>query len=957
VLLCYAEDRAPGEVARQLGIPAATVRSRLKRGLEELRRRMEARDGAHGKGIRAWSLAVGLGMNHAPGGPTPWLGSAKGVLVMKTKIAAVTAALAVIAALLGVARWSTGARPAADRPGQVAVGRHPGRAASVARAAGERSREEVPASEGEYALSGHVLDAGGGVIPGARITVFIDGRAREGRAGDEARPALTGKAGGDGGYRLMLPQGRHDVLAEADGYAPRRATVVVVDHWRQDFRLQPAARIAGRVLRKGTGAPVVGAKVRADSGRIHADATTDGDGAFTLAGLESGDYGVVAVAGPLVGRAVRPVGVGVAEQVDGIVIALSPGRLLTGVVRRRGGAVVADARVQLSEATPFAGVEPRVRGEARSAADGGFRIEGVLAGSYSLTAEAQGLARGAQRIVVVEDDVEGVQIEVLDTAALHGRVVDREGRAAADVLVRATVTPRPLLPAYEPFGPVRTDREGHFALEYLQPGVLSVVANDPVRGSAVLDAGAIAAGEDREVELKLQGGGVHIRGRVSWDDGKAAPGVMVVSGSAIGWGANAGTSAVTDAEGRYSLGPFGVGLLVFVNAEESGGWENLGLQRQAGHPVRIERAEDITGIDFTLARADARIAGVVTGPDGLPVGGAVVFTRPGRAGVRVLTDDEGHFRFDVLPNESYVVRAEHPGLPPAQVAGVAPGTMDVRVQMQKGATIVGQVVRPSGDAPGPFTVWAQVARGPRDREPARVVLEGKAAPAAHQWLDGRDGRFELRELAPGRYDVVALTVSGASASAVGIVVEAGQTRRDVVLELGEGVTVTGRLVSLEDRSPLAGVTVRVSCEGHNQASKTDATGGFRVDAIARGVHCQADAEAAGFVGLSRTFDGPVDRAALELGAIPLLPERLLHKNTGRVGMMFSRNEAGDIVVLNAGPTSPAGRRGWSAAMSSSRSTGATSSTPTCSRSSSWSVVLRGRPCAWTCAAPMDGRAR
>jgi RNA polymerase sigma factor (sigma-70 family) len=45
ILLCFFEGLAPSEVARRQGVPAGTVRSRLSRGLELLRRRLDEQNG------------------------------------------------------------------------------------------------------------------------------------------------------------------------------------------------------------------------------------------------------------------------------------------------------------------------------------------------------------------------------------------------------------------------------------------------------------------------------------------------------------------------------------------------------------------------------------------------------------------------------------------------------------------------------------------------------------------------------------------------------------------------------------------------------------------------------------------------------------------------------------------------------------------------------------------------
>ncbi len=55
VLLCYGQGLAPTEVAHKQGIPAGTVRWRLKRGLDDLRAALDER---YGKDRRAWLVAL-----------------------------------------------------------------------------------------------------------------------------------------------------------------------------------------------------------------------------------------------------------------------------------------------------------------------------------------------------------------------------------------------------------------------------------------------------------------------------------------------------------------------------------------------------------------------------------------------------------------------------------------------------------------------------------------------------------------------------------------------------------------------------------------------------------------------------------------------------------------------------------------------------------------------------------
>src|SRR5688572_6058054 len=55
VLLRYYEELSPAQIARRLAIPAATVRTRVARGLERLRAQL---DHEHGGDRRAWALPL-----------------------------------------------------------------------------------------------------------------------------------------------------------------------------------------------------------------------------------------------------------------------------------------------------------------------------------------------------------------------------------------------------------------------------------------------------------------------------------------------------------------------------------------------------------------------------------------------------------------------------------------------------------------------------------------------------------------------------------------------------------------------------------------------------------------------------------------------------------------------------------------------------------------------------------
>ena len=216
---------------------------------------------------------------------------------------------------------------------------------------------DLALAKGGTTLSGHVYDLGGGAIPNAKVRVWIDGNWST----SASLPVALAVADPDGGYRLTLPAGNHTALAEAAGYAPERASVALLDTQVRDFRLQPASAIAGRVLRKGTVAPVP----NADPGR---EPRRPRRGPKRCLGRirpgGSRDRGLRALR--RLGRSGRPrhaAGglVALGERTDGVVIEVGKGRVLSGRVHRHDGTPVANARVQLDPAAPFAGGSTQAR--------------------------------------------------------------------------------------------------------------------------------------------------------------------------------------------------------------------------------------------------------------------------------------------------------------------------------------------------------------------------------------------------------------------------------------------------------------------------------------------------------------------------------------------------------------------------------------------------------------------
>ena len=362
---------------------------------------------------------------------------------------------------------------------------------------------ELRLARGGFALSGRVLDAGGGSIAGAQLLA----QSWTPPVGTETPEVnnFAGQSDGEGRYRLQLAKGRYTVRAMADGYATSIEFFDLSADETKDFRLEPAARISGRVVRAEGGQPVAGAEVRATpTERVPSvmfnamTAIADESGAFTLGNLVAGSYRVSARKGGLVGQTPQVVSVASGAGTDAVQVAVSQGAVVSGTVKSGAGKPIADARVSLFGRNFFGGPNDN---SARSDATGAYRIEGVLPGDFQLnvTADGYGPERGDLSVsgAVTRDFV------LPDGVVVSGIVLDAAGRPAAGAEVEATVRPAGRGAFSSDRG--KADAEGRFTLKKLGPGELTLSAK---QGDDVGRIGPepLEASARKEVTLKLARG-------------------------------------------------------------------------------------------------------------------------------------------------------------------------------------------------------------------------------------------------------------------------------------------------------------------------------------------------------------------------------------------------------------------------------------------------------------------
>lgn len=693
----YLQGRTSADIARALGVPEGTVRWRLKRGLAELRARLDDRFG----GREAWSaLLLPLALppmttgGAAPGSPLAPPVLEPGILAM-LGVSKIALASVVGAAALGFILWrpgdeSRGARPAAELEETAALERAPERElASPSEAPSEQRVAHAAAQEAAEpsrpAATEAVAEAS---APHALLALrFIDAQGAPWQGvevGEHWGSEVRDRSDADGRAELRFePESGHSewivvLSARRAGCATRQMRVTVTAGRTTDLGdvvLEPGVRIEGRVLD--------------EVGGVIAEAEV-GPGAVELFGD---------------GRARRD----------------------EAYVRRQGS-----AGFDLTLATT-------------SAADGSFVLEGVSPGTMRLWAHSTGARFGWGWTEPFEvragEDLFGMDVRLpglLATDTISGIVLDPLGKPLPSAQ---------LLYTYEIERESGTttknlDEDGRFQIVIQRETNYSFVASDPEGRYAPAYAYDVAPGT-QGLDLRLaekRTFAASVRDR----DGRAVPGCRFALSVHVGGGVSRDepTPALVE-PGLYDLPLPSVAF-------------DLEVEADGFLPARFEELRPETvGARFEVTLDTApRLKGRVVA-DGRPVAGARVTLHrsfEGRGYWRdefacvydaasereVACDERGRFELTCRSQERVWLRASSAGYAIGELGPLDPLTAgELTLELTVGGSLEGRVLLPDGaDATG---VLVGINHG--DGHPRTL----RAGP---------EGRFRFDALAPGPWQVL-----------------------------------------------------------------------------------------------------------------------------------------------------------------------------------------------------------
>jgi hypothetical protein len=641
-----------------------------------------------------------------------------------------------------------------------------------------------------------VIGEGGEPIAGAVVNAVQPGRGMLSASGDLFATADTDEQG-----RFVLAgmsPGGDQVQALAPGYGASDRVLTEPGGSGITLTLKRAGSIRGTVI-DPDGQPVTWFRVMARStdSRGFPAAVSDEDGAFLIDSVVEGEYAVEILTRDFMPEAVAGVQVSPGAVTELGTIRLKRGGSVAGTVVDGDGAPVPGAQVEVTD--------PRHRGyrvvenSAFSDRLGRFQVRGLDDGRMSVVARHPGYAEA--RLEGVEVDSSGgasnVELVMRRGGALEGVVRTRDGTDGAgrviQVFDRAT---------HSEYGSTRTFDDGTFRIEHLPEGRLfASLQHTEEDASYTVQRLEVEIVDGETTYVEFQPRQVVVQGQVT-RGGTAFSGVeieLMPTGPAYTASYGGVTGGPRKIGPRYLLGMSGEDGYYELLVGEPGEYTVSASAYGVGLPWRTVTIPDVETFTLNLDFGGARVSGrVVDKETESPVAGAFVSaisTSLPRLSSGLQVGADASFELELEPGEfTLAVRADGYGRREETILVGEGGRSDVVLALSPGSPIKGRVLDASGRGVGNQRVLAIEDSSDIRTPPAFTRLENTIA----------DGTFEIPDLGPGRYNLLAGSPSLGFAYALSV--RPGTDEIELVLRPagkvevfvvdGEGTPVSSAIVGL-----------------------------------------------------------------------------------------------------------------------------------------------------------------
>ncbi|MFZ6186072.1 sigma-70 family RNA polymerase sigma factor [Nannocystis pusilla] len=551
---------------------------------------------------------------------------------------------------------------------------------------------------------------------------------------------------------------------------------------------------------------------------------------------------------------------------------------ISGYVRDPEGNPVPAATVCAAASSEQLGApERRARPCTIAAADGSYRLDGLLAAPHRVTASAphfipqahrSGSGARARELVPLRfgQEQHGIDITLLPGGVkLVGIVRDLGGGEVEGAIVEAG----------DAAG--RSGEDGSFSL-WVHPGEVRVTAT--AEGYADTQTTGRAPGLTLEILMTPES--VLLGRVVRADDGSPVAGAEVSALDGGGWGRQGPT--FTDASGNFR-----------IDALRPGAYKARALQDEG---YGAAEAQVVLGLGETSAPVEVRMHPAFLVEGTVVVAGAGTCDR----GAVILSDPQGQRRANITPDGRVRVPGLLPGIykvdvrcegfvsapsyPPLAIADRS--LRELRWEVRPGQAIRGKVVATTRE---PVTAMTVTASPQVDPSRSNAQSTSGHAQADH------DGRFEITGLLPGRY---ALRVYGGDPPQLlpgpEVEVREGHDLKDLRIELPAAGEVRGEVRDHHGRA-IAGARVLLRGPTYAQTTSLD-DGSFRLSGLAAGAYQASVSRSFQPMRMHDAKDGEEPRVEVETGEAAVL-DLVVAAPDGRLsGRVVDGDEAalGDVFV-------------------------------------------------------------
>lgn len=782
------------------------------------------------------------------------------------------------------------------------------------------SLEDLHASPG-VRLSGRVVDEEGKPVSGARVRAA----GTEILSDQESMVLSEVKTAADGTFSMEdAPGGIRSILARAPGFV--QASI---------FQLEPKADVNVTLKRGGairgvvldaSGKPAAGALVVSESEGVESDA----EGAFRITGIEPGVRSLQAVWKEDFAARRDNLRVRRGQEVEAPLRLVRAAAIAGTVIDESSRKPIAGARLAASSGGMAFG-RRRTERSVRADAKGKFRLNGLAARSYAVTASREGYLSSSINGISASTAAPGtVNLALAKAASVAGKVIDEKGSPVSGATVRFASEGgmRSLLrrgPAAFAGGQgAQTALDGSFRLRNLSAGRnLTLEAGkagytEGRRPGVTLKTGEALAG----VSLTLKKG-LEARGRVVDSQGKPVPGAEIRVTARDGRGGGFGNvrqqiralgmdASKPDAVSR----PDGAFL---VRGLEPGDYTAAvsrdGYARKSAPNLLVAASAENVWPAIALANGVA-ISGFVRDSQGQAIAGAQIYGISMGEGTRpqsVTSEVDGRFRLDGLTAEkSIFLNLTAPGFAPAQ-KNVTPPAEDVAIVLKTAGTVRGRVE--DGDTKRPITDFTAGRTGPRG---GGMVFQ-MGTQGGDRAFQSEDGSFELPDVPAGKWTIRAGASGYRNGETSGVELGEGETKDGVVISLRKGGSLSGRVLDPRKGTgvpnaavswqaagtsggPAGAMLARMGVGAPNTATNTDADGRFRFDGLPEG-RVTVVADHTDYLETSREVDPDKDGTVdITLGTGGSITGSVVGRDgrTPIAAALVSLNEEGDAGMFGGG---------------------------------------------------------